>query len=94
MCPENCIETALKLFQGWATVKQSFLNFIEGRSPVEGNGNADPDVEAVVFNPLIQKPMDFLSRLKVLKKISHGCSFCSPVDANLIFDYLMTAGMP
>ncbi|KAF6992380.1 hypothetical protein CFC21_009378 [Triticum aestivum] len=70
ICPENCIGTALKLFQGWATVKQSFLNFIEGRSPVEGNGNANPDVEAVVFNPLIQKPMDFLSRLKACPNMS------------------------
>ncbi|XP_037444824.1 paired amphipathic helix protein Sin3-like 5 [Triticum dicoccoides] len=70
ICPENCIETALKLFQGWATVKQSFLNFIEGRSPVEGNGNADADAEAVVVNPLIQKPMDFLSRLKACPNMS------------------------
>ncbi|VAH11510.1 unnamed protein product [Triticum turgidum subsp. durum] len=61
ICPENCIETALKLFQGCPTVKQSFLNFTEGRSPFEGNGNVD----AVAVNPLVQKPMDFLSRVKV-----------------------------
>ncbi|KAE8773345.1 Paired amphipathic helix protein Sin3 [Hordeum vulgare] len=65
ICPENCIETVLKLFQGWATVKQSFLNFTEGRSPVEGNG----DVGADVVNPLLQKPMDFLSRLKACPKM-------------------------
>ncbi|XP_037456525.1 uncharacterized protein LOC119327530 [Triticum dicoccoides] len=64
ICPENCIETALKLFPGWATVKQSFLNFTEGRSPIEGNENVDADVEAVVVNPLLHEPMDFLSRLK------------------------------
>uniref|UniRef100_N1QTZ5 Paired amphipathic helix protein Sin3 n=1 Tax=Aegilops tauschii TaxID=37682 RepID=N1QTZ5_AEGTA len=61
ICPENCIETALKLFQGCPTVKQSFLNFTEGRSPFDGNGNVD----AVAVNPLMQKPMDFLSRVKV-----------------------------
>ncbi|EMS50858.1 Paired amphipathic helix protein Sin3-like 3 [Triticum urartu] len=61
ICPDNCIETALKLFQDCPTVKQSFLNFTEGRSPFEGNGNVD----AVAVNPLVQKPMDFLSRVKV-----------------------------
>ncbi|KAF6986714.1 hypothetical protein CFC21_004435 [Triticum aestivum] len=70
ICPENCIETALKLFQGWATVKQSFLNFTEGRSPVKGNGIVDADVEAVVVNPLLQKPIDFLSRLKACPNMS------------------------
>ncbi|KAF6997947.1 hypothetical protein CFC21_014113 [Triticum aestivum] len=70
ICPENCIETALKLFQGWATVKQSFLNFTEGRSPVEGNGIVDADVEAVVVNPLLQKPIDFLSGLKACPNMS------------------------
>ncbi|XP_037444823.1 paired amphipathic helix protein Sin3-like 5 [Triticum dicoccoides] len=66
ICPENCIETALKLFQGCPTVKQSFLNFTEGRSPFEGNG----DVDAVAVSPLMQKPMDFLSRVKTCPDIS------------------------
>ncbi|KAF6997946.1 hypothetical protein CFC21_014112 [Triticum aestivum] len=66
ICPENCIETALKLFQGCPTVKQSFLNFTEGRSPFDGNGNVD----AVAVNPLMQKPMDFLSRVKTCPNIS------------------------
>ncbi|XP_044963462.1 paired amphipathic helix protein Sin3-like 3 isoform X1 [Hordeum vulgare subsp. vulgare] len=71
ICPENCIETALKLFQGCDTVKQSFLNFTEGRSPIEGNSNVDADVEAVVVkNPLLQKPTDFLSRVKTCPYIS------------------------
>uniref|UniRef100_A0A8R7P893 Histone deacetylase interacting domain-containing protein n=1 Tax=Triticum urartu TaxID=4572 RepID=A0A8R7P893_TRIUA len=66
ICPDNCIETALKLFQDCPTVKQSFLNFTEGRSPFEGNGNVD----AVAVNPLVQKPMDFLSRVKTCPNIS------------------------
>ncbi|VAH23645.1 unnamed protein product [Triticum turgidum subsp. durum] len=66
VCPENCIETALKLFQGCPTVKQSFLNFTEGRSPFEGNG----DVDTVAVNTLMQKPMDFLSRVKTCPYIS------------------------
>ncbi|EMS49360.1 hypothetical protein TRIUR3_28042 [Triticum urartu] len=70
ICPENCIEAALKLSQGWATVKQSFLNFTEGRSPVEGNVNVDADVKALVVNPLLQKLTDFLSRLKAYPYMS------------------------
>uniref|UniRef100_A0ACD5T6P4 Uncharacterized protein n=1 Tax=Avena sativa TaxID=4498 RepID=A0ACD5T6P4_AVESA len=64
---EHRIEMAMKLLQGWAPVKQSFLNFIQGRSPFESDDNADADVDA---NALIQSPLDFLRRAKASPDIS------------------------
>uniref|UniRef100_A0ACD5T6P7 Uncharacterized protein n=1 Tax=Avena sativa TaxID=4498 RepID=A0ACD5T6P7_AVESA len=59
ICAENCIEMAMKLLQDWAPVKQVFLNFTQGRSPFDGDADADVDLCTH-----LQSPVDFLWRAK------------------------------
>uniref|UniRef100_A0ACD5TYW2 Uncharacterized protein n=2 Tax=Avena sativa TaxID=4498 RepID=A0ACD5TYW2_AVESA len=59
ICAENCIETAMKLFQDWAPVKQGFLNFTQGRSPFDVDADAGVDMYTH-----LQSPVDFLRRAK------------------------------
>jgi hypothetical protein len=67
ICVETCIEKALELLQGWAPVKRGFLNFTQGRSPLDGDDSVFGDVDV---NALLQNPLDFLWRAKVLKRFS------------------------
>ncbi|XP_051210605.1 paired amphipathic helix protein Sin3-like 6 isoform X3 [Lolium perenne] len=67
ICVETCIEKALELLQGWAPVKQGFLNFTQGRSPLDGDDSVFGDVDV---NALLQNPLDFLWRAKASPGIS------------------------
>lgn len=53
---EDCIETAMKIFDGQTRAIKGFRNFTEGRSPFHD------DLEK------LQDPLDFLHRVKVLKE--------------------------
>ena len=64
ICAENCIETAMKLFQDCALVKQGFLHFTQGRSAIHVFDSDDADAD------VFKSPINFLQRAKVLKKIS------------------------
>lgn len=67
ICVETCIEKALELLQGWAPVKRGFLNFTQGRSPLDGDDSVFGDVDV---NALLQNPLDFLWRAKASPGIS------------------------
>ncbi|KAM0871696.1 hypothetical protein ACQ4PT_039192 [Festuca glaucescens] len=67
ICVETCIEKALELLQGWAPVKQGFLNFTQGRSSLDGDDSVFGDVDV---NALLQNPLDFLWRAKASPGIS------------------------
>jgi hypothetical protein len=82
ICTETCTETAMKLFQGCPPVRQGFLNFTQGRSPFDCDGNVYGDACADVdINAQIESPLEFLWRVKVLKKFSWlflcRCLFCA-----------------
>jgi hypothetical protein len=67
ICAENCIETAMKLFQDCALVKRGFLDFTQGRSPIHFLDSDDADDH---INAKLKSPLDFLKRAKVLNKIT------------------------
>jgi hypothetical protein len=72
----------MKLFQGCPPVRQGFLNFTQGRSPFDCDGNVYGDACADVdINAQIESPLEFLWRVKVLKKFSWlflcRCLFCA-----------------